>query len=63
MEILYGQMAPEDQEVAAIIAAAVHQLMSSSKSSSLPLKQDDTNWRFSGRWWNKPVTARSRPSY
>lgn len=63
MELTFGRQEPENDEVAAIVAAVMNSVMSNSRSTVSPLSQDDSTWRFSGRWWNSPVTARNRPSY
>jgi hypothetical protein len=51
---------PSDEEAAAI-AAAIE--CAWPRSVPLAIEADPpTQWRFSGRWWNKPVAAsRSRP--
>jgi hypothetical protein len=55
----HGQPSPE--ELAAIIAAV--ELTWPRAVTVVDADQEPTNpWRFSGRWWARPVTARrSRP--
>lgn len=50
---------PSDEEVAAIVAAIeVAWPRAAAAGPSLPLPR----WRFSGRWWTKPIPLRrSRP--
>ena len=51
-----------DHEVAAIVSAAVIELLSSVSAQESKIEQDSTSWRFSGRWWNQPVAlGRRRP--
>jgi hypothetical protein len=58
-----GQIVPEphDDEVAAIVAAL--ELAWPRPVVDAGAAEDDTpRWRFSGRWWAKPVPAsRQRP--
>lgn len=63
MELTFGRQEPENDEVAAIVAAVVSSMVSNSKPKASLLKQDGSTWRFSGRWWNSPVVTRKRPSY
>jgi hypothetical protein len=46
---------PSDEEVAAIVAA-VEELWPRPAGAAPPAPP--TRWRFSGRWWSKPVPAR-----
>jgi hypothetical protein len=53
-----------DPEVVALVAAALDAL--SVRRSSVPDVLDPAHrvWRFSGRWWNKPIPMRrDRPSF
>jgi hypothetical protein len=51
---------PDDEEAAAI-AAAVTQLFSGGPAAS-PGREPVSRWRFSGRWWSRPVPRRrARP--
>lgn len=54
---------PTDEEVAAI-AAAVQVVLASTGGRGQVVPDDaPPRWRFSGRWWSKPVpTRRDRPS-
>ncbi len=54
---------PTDEEAAAIIAA-VQVVMSSLAAPAAPARpQGPPRWRFSGRWWSRPVAVRrDRPS-
>ena len=54
---------PTDEEAAAI-AAAVQVLLSSAASAETPPPPSGPPpWRFSGRWWRKPVASRrDRPN-
>lgn len=48
------------EEEAAAIAAALQVTMFSGGSEPLP--HETPRWRFSGRWWSRPVPARrARP--
>ena len=49
--------APTDEEAAAIVAA-VQALWPRPVLPPVPTHTRDTAWRFSGRWWAKPVQAR-----
>jgi hypothetical protein len=50
--------APDDDELAAIVAA-VEQAW---PRPVAPVRADEPRWRFSGRWWSRPVpTRRDRP--
>jgi hypothetical protein len=39
------------------IVAAMHTLMSGGGDQG-PLRDPVSRWRFSGRWWSRPVPAR-----
>lgn len=53
--------APTDEEAVAIVAA-VEALWPKPMMSVLETRRRDTAWRFSGRWWAKPLpTRRDRP--
>jgi hypothetical protein len=47
---------PTDEEAVAIVAA-VQTLMSGGGDQG-PLRDPVSRWRFSGRWWSRPVPAR-----
>jgi hypothetical protein len=47
---------PTDEEAVAIVAA-VQSLMSGGGDQG-PLRDPVSRWRFSGRWWSRPVPAR-----
>ena len=50
---------PTDEEVAAILAA-VQVAATGSVASAAP--EETPRWRWSGRWWSKPIPARrNRP--
>ncbi len=52
--------APTDEEAAAIVAAA--QALWPRPSAAADQSAPEPAWRFSGRWWNRPVAqARQRP--
>ena len=51
---------PSDEEAAAIVAA-VELAWPRAAAPAIPA-EDSPRWRFSGRWWAKPVPAsRQRP--
>jgi hypothetical protein len=53
--------APSDDELAAILAAV--ELAWPQPAAADTTKVEAPRWRFSGRWWAKPVAARrDRPS-
>lgn len=47
---------PTDEEAVAIVAA-VQTLMSGGGDQG-PLRDPVSRWRFSGRWWSRPVPSR-----
>ena len=47
---------PTDEEAAAIVAAV--QLGLPSGAADAPIPDEPSRWRWSGRWWTKPVPAR-----
>jgi hypothetical protein len=47
---------PTDEEAAAIVAA-VHALTSGGGDGG-PGREPVSRWRFSGRWWSRPLPAR-----
>ena len=52
---------PTDEEAVAI-AAAVHAMWPTPVVVDDEVRVRDTAWKFSGRWWNRPVpTRRDRP--
>lgn len=53
---------PSDEEMAAIMAA-VQVVLASGPAAADPPPAPPPRWRFSGRWWSKPVPSRrDRPS-
>jgi hypothetical protein len=57
VEVVVGD--PSDEELAAIVAA-VETTWPRAAAAAAP--DDLPRWRFSGRWWSKPVPMRrSRP--
>ena len=46
---------PSDEEVAAIVAAVE---VAWPRAGSGEAVVDGTRWRWSGRWWSKPIPAR-----
>ena len=46
---------PTDEEVAAIVAAIE---VASPRPAGAAPRQQPPRWRFSGRWWTKPVPLR-----
>jgi hypothetical protein len=52
---------PVPPEVLAAVAAAVQQL-TSTRRPAVPPADTHQAWRFSGRWWHRPLpTRRARP--
>jgi hypothetical protein len=50
---------PTDEEMVAIVAAVE---MAWSRPAVAPAEEEPPRWRFSGRWWSRPVpTRRDRP--
>ena len=50
---------PTDEEAAAIVAAVE---LAWPRAGAVPAPEAAPRWRFSGRWWSKPVPAvRGRP--
>ena len=54
--------APTDEEAAAIVAA-LHAAWPLPVVVSEEERTRDTAWKFSGRWWNKPLPARRDRPY
>jgi hypothetical protein len=51
---------PSDEEVAAIVAAVE---LAWPRPQAAVIDDPPMRWRFSGRWWSRPVpTRRARPS-
>jgi len=48
--------APTDEEAAAIVAA----LDAAWPRAAAPAEAPNQRWRWSGRWWSKPVPLRRR---
>ena len=52
---------PSNEEMVAIVAA-IEVLWPRPVAAAGPSQDEPHAWRFSGRWWNKPVpVARQRP--
>lgn len=47
-----------DEELAAVMAAVELVLRGAGDGGGWPLVDEVPRWRFSGRWWSKPVPAR-----
>lgn len=47
---------PTDEEAVAIVAAL--QSISGSGADAGPARPPVSRWRFSGRWWSRPVPSR-----
>jgi hypothetical protein len=53
--------APTDEEAAAIVAAIE---VAWPRAGAPSLEDDESRWRWSGRWWTKPIPLRrDRPWY
>ena len=50
---------PTDEELAAILAAVE---VAWPRPATAPVEEEPSRWRFSGRWWSRPVPARRRPT-
>ena len=46
---------PTDEEVAAILAAVQ---VAATGSAAVQADNEPPRWRWSGRWWSKPIPAR-----
>ncbi len=46
---------PTDEEVAAILAAVQ---VAATGATASPSPAETPRWRWSGRWWSKPIPAR-----
>jgi hypothetical protein len=53
---------PTDEEAVAI-AAAVHAMWPVLVVVSAEERARDTAWKFSGRWWNRPLPSRRDRPY
>jgi len=53
---------PTDEEAVAI-AAAVHAMWPVPVVVSEEDRARDTSWKFSGRWWNRPLASRRDRPY
>ena len=50
---------PDDDEMAAIVAAIE---LAWPRPGTSSIEESPSRWRFSGRWWSRPVpTRRDRP--
>ena len=58
MSASVGSISPEptDEEAVAIVAAT--QVLLSGGGEQGPTRDPVSRWRFSGRWWSRPVPAR-----
>jgi hypothetical protein len=54
--------APTDEE-AAVIVAAVEVLWPRHVLTDAEVRTREATWRFSGRWWAKPISARRDRPY
>jgi len=54
--------APTDEEAVAI-TAALHAAWPTPIIVSDEERARDTSWKFSGRWWNRPISARRDRPY
>jgi hypothetical protein len=55
---------PTDEEMAAIMAAVQVVMAPTAAPAAPPALDDSPRWRFSGRWWSRPVASRRvRPSF
>lgn len=60
--LIEASPAPTDDEVVAIMAAT-EALWPRPMIAAEPEPARSTSWRFSGRWWARPVTARRDRPY
>lgn len=51
----WGQ--PSEEELAAIVAA-IELVWPRPAAAVIAPAEEESPWRFSGRWWTRPVTAR-----
>jgi hypothetical protein len=59
----HGQVSPEPTEEEAVAITAAMQTLFSAGGAVEPGREPVSRWRFSGRWWSRPVASRrSRPS-
>jgi hypothetical protein len=59
-----GGPTPTDEEAAAIVAAVQVVMASGAAPAAAPADEGPPRWRFSGRWWSRPVASRrDRPSF
>ena len=49
---------PSDEEMAAIVAAVDALWPRPAVAPALPTDEESSRWRFSGRWWSRPVIGR-----
>ena len=49
---------PSEEEVAAIVAAVQATWPGAEATPEPPPSPTTPSWRFSGRWWRKPIAAR-----
>lgn len=49
---------PTDEEAAAIVAAIELASPHMTESVAATAEDEPSRWRFSGRWWTKPVPSR-----
>jgi hypothetical protein len=53
-----GGGTPSDEEMAAITAAVEMAWSDLEADSKLAAAGEPSRWRFSGRWWTKPIPSR-----
>ncbi len=59
----YTGVEPDEETVAAVVSAAVIEILSRRRVVETKVAQDSVAWRFSGRWWNQPIAiGRRRPN-
>ncbi|MHB8189832.1 MAG: hypothetical protein ACYDHP_05315 [Ferrimicrobium sp.] len=52
----------DEERIAAVIVAVHQSLASTTQTLQAQTLQDESQWRFSNRWWGPPVrNARPRP--
>jgi hypothetical protein len=56
MDVAAVRPQPSPEELAAIVAAI--EVAWPRPVAAPPADDDDNRWRFSGRWWSRPLTLR-----
>ncbi|MGY6499801.1 MAG: acyl-CoA carboxylase epsilon subunit [Acidimicrobiales bacterium] len=60
--VVSGRANPDPEELAAIVAA-VQVVVNSGGAAPEPAPPVTPRWRFSGRWWSRPIPSRrDRPA-